>query len=120
LGNWETNLVTPFFCFFCPTFPDSSNPYEGLLSRTDVAFCFMLGVRAPNNDWCRLLWHPKLHLQSGHPVCQQLAAAIHDSLIFTSALEKLLEKSSGKFCVGDNVTMADCCLVPQVYNANRC
>jgi hypothetical protein len=34
--------------FFCrPTFPDSSNPYEGLLSRTDVAFCFMPGVRAP-------------------------------------------------------------------------
>jgi hypothetical protein len=28
-----------FFLFFCrPTFPDSSNPYEGLLSRTDVAF----------------------------------------------------------------------------------
>jgi hypothetical protein len=26
------------FGFFCrPTFPDSSNPYEGLLSRTDVA-----------------------------------------------------------------------------------
>ena len=36
-----------------------------------------------------------------------------------SAVEELLSKSSGKFCVGDSVTMADCCLVPQVYNANR-
>jgi len=34
-------------------------------------------------------------------------------------LEKLLEKTAGKYCVGDQVTMADCCLVPQVYNAKR-
>ena len=34
-------------------------------------------------------------------------------------VEKLLVKSSGKFCVGDQITMADCCLVPQIYNANR-
>jgi hypothetical protein len=41
------NLFFLFFFFCCPTFPDSSNPYEGLLSWTDVAFCFMPGVRAP-------------------------------------------------------------------------
>ncbi|CAB4065524.1 maiA [Lepeophtheirus salmonis] len=35
------------------------------------------------------------------------------------AVEKLLSKYSGKFCVGDEVSMADCCLIPQVYNANR-
>lgn len=35
------------------------------------------------------------------------------------ALEKVLEKTSGKYCVGDNVTAADLYLVPQVYNANR-
>ncbi len=34
-------------------------------------------------------------------------------------VERLISKSAGKFCVGDNLTMADCCLVPQVYNANR-
>jgi len=26
---------------------------------------------------------------------------------------------SGECCVGDTLTMADCCLVPQVYNALR-
>ena len=26
-------------------------------------------------------------------------------------------KSSGKYCVGDDITMADCFLIPQVYNA---
>lgn len=35
------------------------------------------------------------------------------------SLETLLETSAGKYCVGDEVTMADLCLVPQVYNANR-
>ena len=33
------------------------------------------------------------------------------------AVEELLSRSSGKYCVGDSITMADCCLVPQVYNA---
>ena len=28
-------------------------------------------------------------------------------------------KSTGKFCHGDAPTMADCCLVPQVFNAQR-
>eukprot|EP00946_MAST-07B_sp_MAST-7B-sp1_P001934 g1934.t1 len=35
------------------------------------------------------------------------------------ALEAVLEKTAGLYCVGDTVTMADCCLVPQVYNARR-
>jgi len=36
-----------------------------------------------------------------------------------TALEKILNKTSttGKFCFGDSLTHADCCLVPQVYNA---
>lgn len=35
------------------------------------------------------------------------------------ALETLLADSSGDFCVGDKPTVADCCLIPQVYNAHR-
>ncbi|XP_078000877.1 putative maleylacetoacetate isomerase 1 [Glandiceps talaboti] len=33
-------------------------------------------------------------------------------------LEKMLVNTSGKYCVGDQVTMADICLAPQVYNAS--
>lgn len=36
------------------------------------------------------------------------------------ALEALLERTgSGDFCLGNMVTLADCCLVPQVANAQR-
>lgn len=36
------------------------------------------------------------------------------------ALEKLLQDAAtGAFCHGDTPTLADVCLVPQVYNANR-
>jgi len=36
-----------------------------------------------------------------------------------SALEVILNKSSGTYCVGNQFTLADCCLAPQVYNATR-
>ncbi|XP_059482274.1 probable maleylacetoacetate isomerase 2 [Neocloeon triangulifer] len=35
------------------------------------------------------------------------------------AVEKMLSATAGKYCVGDEITMADCCLVPQVFNARR-
>ncbi len=35
------------------------------------------------------------------------------------AVERALEKSSGAYCIGDRVSVADLCLVPQVYNARR-
>ncbi|MBR9726850.1 maleylacetoacetate isomerase [Shewanella intestini] len=36
-----------------------------------------------------------------------------------AALEALLQQHSGQYCFGDNVSLADLCLVPQVYNAKR-
>ncbi len=30
------------------------------------------------------------------------------------AVEAIVRRSKGKYCVGDEVTVADCCLVPQV------
>ncbi|XP_064811703.1 maleylacetoacetate isomerase-like isoform X2 [Oncorhynchus masou masou] len=35
------------------------------------------------------------------------------------ALEPILKGTAGKYCVGDEISMADICLVPQVYNAER-
>uniref|UniRef100_A0A8C7BJ89 maleylacetoacetate isomerase n=1 Tax=Neovison vison TaxID=452646 RepID=A0A8C7BJ89_NEOVI len=36
-----------------------------------------------------------------------------------NALEQILRNTAGKYCVGDEVSMADLCLVPQVANAER-
>jgi maleylacetoacetate isomerase len=36
-----------------------------------------------------------------------------------SALESQLSRCAGKFCHGNDVSLADICLVPQVYNARR-
>ncbi|QIR14880.1 maleylacetoacetate isomerase [Shewanella aestuarii] len=36
-----------------------------------------------------------------------------------SALESQLVQYSGRYCFGDNVTLADICLIPQIYNAKR-
>ena len=36
-----------------------------------------------------------------------------------TAVERYLQESHGLYCVGDEVTLADVCLVPQVFNANR-
>lgn len=36
-----------------------------------------------------------------------------------AVVEKMLERTAGSFCVGDDVTLADCCLIPQLYNAYR-
>ncbi len=38
-----------------------------------------------------------------------------------AAFEKILvqEKKAGRFCYGDTPTMADCCLIPQLFNAQR-
>ena len=42
---------------------------------------------------------------------------IHETF---QALEKQLgESSDGRFCFGEQATLADICLIPQVYNANR-
>lgn len=34
-------------------------------------------------------------------------------------LEKLVQRTAGKYCVGDEVTIADISLVPQMFNARR-
>lgn len=36
-----------------------------------------------------------------------------------SSLEKIISESAGEYCVGNEISVADCCLVPQVANAKR-
>jgi len=50
---------------------------------------------------------------------QKLAWVHHWMAIGFTAIEKQLISTSGEYCFGDNITLADICLVPQVYNALR-
>ena len=36
-----------------------------------------------------------------------------------NTFEELLKQTSGKYCVGDDLTLADAFIVPQLYNAKR-
>lgn len=36
-----------------------------------------------------------------------------------AAVERLLEQTAGDYCLGNEISIADCCLLPQVYNAER-
>jgi maleylacetoacetate isomerase len=52
---------------------------------------------------------------------QKLAWSRHWIEVGFEAIEAVLagDGHAGKFCEGDAPTLADCCLVPQVYNARR-
>lgn len=50
---------------------------------------------------------------------QKQAWILHWLNIGFTALEQRLKTSAGQFCFGDELTLADICLVPQVYNALR-
>jgi maleylacetoacetate isomerase/maleylpyruvate isomerase len=71
--------------------------------------------------------HPVNNLRVQQYLTKTLAIVEQDKLAWSHhwmnlgfvAIEKQLEISAGKFCFGDAVTLADICLVPQVYNANR-
>ncbi len=51
---------------------------------------------------------------------QSLAWSRHWIAVGFNAVEAMLQQSqTGTYCHGDQPTLADCCLVPQVYNARR-
>ena len=50
---------------------------------------------------------------------ERMSWSQHWVTVGLAALEKVLEKTAGRYCVGDMVTMADCCIVPQVSHIKR-
>lgn len=71
--------------------------------------------------------HPVNNLRVQQYLSQQLALSDPAKLAWVdywintgfAAIETQLAKSAGEFCFGDELSIADICLVPQVYNANR-
>jgi len=71
--------------------------------------------------------HPVNNLRIQQYLASSLNVNDQDKLNWTlhwmntgfTALETRLKKTSGDYCYKNQITVADLCLVPQVYNANR-
>ncbi len=90
------------------------DPFERARVRS-LAMLVACEIHPVNN--LRVLQHLKRALgQSEEQVNAWYRHWIADGL---GKFEGDLAKAPGKFCHGDLPTMADCCLVPQVFNAQR-
>jgi maleylacetoacetate isomerase len=65
----------------------------------------------------RVLKHLKGELGQDEAGVQRWYA--HWIALGLGALERMVGATAGRFAFGDSPTLADCCLVPQVYNARR-
>jgi maleylacetoacetate isomerase len=71
--------------------------------------------------------HPLNNLRVLNQLKQQFQASEQDTIKWYhhwlaegfNSLEKMLSDSAGTFCYGNKITIADLCLIPQVFNANR-
>ena len=71
--------------------------------------------------------HPVNNLRIQQYLAKELGVSDSEKLAWShhwmaqgfAAIEEKLKHCSGAYCFGDQVTIADLCLVPQVYNARR-
>jgi maleylacetoacetate isomerase len=102
---------------------DEKHPQKPLVPRDaqqrarvrSLSYLIASEIHPLNN--LRVLQHLKRALsQSEDQVNAWYRHWIADGL---AKLEAELASSKGRFCHGDTPTMADCCLVPQIFNAKR-
>ncbi|MEP1472985.1 MAG: maleylacetoacetate isomerase [Halieaceae bacterium] len=102
---------------------EETHPQPALLPTDSLQRAAMRSM--VNNITCDI--HPILNMAVTNYLQDQLSA--DEAQIFEwyrtwmergfQAVETALAKSSGDFCFGDAPSMADCVLVPQVFNADR-
>ena len=93
--------------------PDEAKPRARVRSLSDLIAC---EIHPLNN--LRVLQHLKRALgQNEDQVNAWYRHWIADGLAKLEA--DLASGKKSKFCYGDSPTMADCCLVPQIFNAKR-
>ena len=95
-----------------PLLPASAEPRSHVIALSQTIAC---DIHPLNN--LRVLKYLKNDLgHSQEEVDRWYAHWISEGL---SALEVLAAPRAGAFMVGDAPTLADCCLIPQLYNARR-
>jgi maleylacetoacetate isomerase len=99
------------------TYPEFSLYPKNLIKKAQakaMALSIACDVHPLNN--LRVLKYLKVQGWQQEQVDEWYAHWIHQGF---AAIEQQLEKSSGLYCFGDEVSIADIFLVAQVYNANR-
>jgi maleylacetoacetate isomerase len=87
----------------------------GRATSRAIAVAIACEIHPLNN--LRVLQYLERELGLGE--AQRLAWYRHWMAEGLGAIEAMLVRSGGTFCVGDAPSLADVCLVPQVYNARR-
>jgi maleylpyruvate isomerase len=87
----------------------------GRATSRAIAVAIACEIHPLNN--LRVLQYLERELGLGE--AQRLAWYRHWMAEGLGAIEAMLVRSAGTFCVGDAPSLADVCLVPQVYNARR-
>ncbi|MDQ9009129.1 maleylacetoacetate isomerase [Acinetobacter gerneri] len=99
-------------------YPEHALLPNNLQDRARVrAFCQNIACDIHPLNNLRVLKYLKHELQISED--EKTAWYKHWVEIGFKSLEQQLVDSNGKFCFGDQATLADCCLIPQVYNAKR-
>ncbi|MEM8563047.1 MAG: maleylacetoacetate isomerase [Pseudomonadota bacterium] len=102
---------------------EESHPQPALLPETPLARAKVRSL--VNNITCDI--HPLNNLSIMNYMRTELSASDNDVYQWYcnwvdrgfSAIEQSLVNTTGGYCFGENPTLADVCLVPQVYNARR-
>ena len=92
---------------------------SGLMHLAAAAGAPTLGLFGPTDERLYAPWGPQGRVvrSAGSSPCPEVSAlTVDDALAAASAL---VAETAGRFCVGDEPTIADCCLVPQIHSARR-
>jgi maleylacetoacetate isomerase/maleylpyruvate isomerase len=91
-------------------------PKESLARARVRSLSYLIASEIHPLNHLRVLQHLKRLGQTQEQIDTWYRYWIADGL---AKLEAELAGKAGKFCHGDAPTMADCCLVPQIFNAKR-
>jgi maleylacetoacetate isomerase/maleylpyruvate isomerase len=101
---------------------DEKHPQPSLVPKESLArarvrsLSYLIASEIHPLNNLRVLQHLKRLGQTQEQIDTWYRYWIADGL---AKLEAELKDKAGKFCHGDTPTMADCCLVPQIFNAKR-
>lgn len=93
--------------------------YPSNIEDKALVKALVLDVACEIHPLCNLRVQQHLVNNLNLPETSKIEWSHHWMAIGFAAIEKKLAKTAGTYCVGDQITVADMCLVPQVYNANR-